>query len=158
MERFRQATTVAIPKAHAGDVSLARTSRFSLHVVEMVLAMMVGMAVFGAIRGVLAPSVFTTALRDHVDARYILMALFMAVPMVLLMRYQGHSWERTAEMVGAMVVPVAIACLLWRVGVPAFSSTTLGAITHVAMYAGMLLAMLYRFGEYAHSGHHPQHA
>jgi hypothetical protein len=86
------------------------------------------------------------------------MAGFMAVPMALLMRHRGHGWGRTAEMVGAMVVPVAAACLLWRFGlgaaVPAVAAPALGTSSHVAMYVGMLLAMLYRFEDYAHAGHH----
>jgi hypothetical protein len=128
------------------------------HLVEMVLAMMVGMAIFGAVRALLDPTGFSAALRSHLDARYLIMAAFMAAPMVLLMRYRGHGWERTAEMVGAMVLPVAATCLLWRFGlgavVPALSDEALGTVSHVAMYLGMLLVMLYRFGDYAHAGSH----
>lgn len=73
----------------------------------------------------------------------------------------GCSWPptsraRQAEMVGAMVVPVAVACLLWRFGlgavIPWVSDTALGTSSHVAMYVGMLLAMLYRFADYGHTG------
>src|SRR6476660_1766324 len=93
---------------HPGPASpAARAGTFLRHVVEMILAMMVGMAIFGGVRALLDPTGFATALRDHLDARYLAMAAFMALPMVLLMRYRGHSWGRTAEMVGAMVVPVA---------------------------------------------------
>jgi hypothetical protein len=97
-------------------------------------------------------------LKEHLDARYLVMAVFMAVPMVLLMRHRCHGWGRTAEMVVAMVLPVAAACLLWRIGVgavvPALSDTALGTSSHVAMYVGMLAAMFYRFGDYAHAGPH----
>jgi flagellar biosynthetic protein FliP len=128
------------------------------HLIEMILAMMVGMAIFSGVRALLDPTGFATALRDHLDARYLAMTGFMALPMVLLMRFRGHSWERTAEMAGAMVVPVAAACLLWRFGlgavVPWVSGEALGTVSHVAMYVGMLLAMLYRFGDYAHAGPH----
>jgi hypothetical protein len=138
-----------------------RVGRFLWHLGEMVLAMMAGMAGFGAVRALLDPSGFAAVLREHLDVRCLAMAAFMAVPMALLMRYRGHGWVRTAEMVGAMVGPVVVACLLWRVGlgavVPALSSQALGTSSHVAMYVGMLLAMLYRFGDYAYAGHHGQH-
>jgi flagellar biosynthetic protein FliP len=145
--------------AHQEQRSRAgRVGRFLRHLLEMVFAMMVGMALFGGVRALLDPTGFADVLRQHLDTRYLAMTGFMAVPMVLLMRYRGHAWARTAEMVGAMVVPVAVACVLWRFGVgavvPALSDRALGTSSHVAMYVGMLLAMLYRFGDYAHAGAH----
>jgi flagellar biosynthetic protein FliP len=151
----------AVVSAHAHHEQRSRAGRvgrFLRHLLEMVLAMMVGMALFGGARALLDPTGFADVLRQHLDARYLAMTGFMAVPMVLLMRYRGHGWARTAEMVGAMAAPVAAACLLWRFGlgaaVPALSDQALGTSSHLAMYAGMLLAMLYRFGDYAHAGPH----
>jgi hypothetical protein len=156
MDRLAHTGAVRI---HAGPIArAARLGSFLRHFVEMILAMMVGMAVFGGVRALLDPTGFADVLRDHLDLRYLAMAGFMAVPMVPLMRYRGHSWARTAEMVGAMVVPVAAACLLWRFGlgavIPALADEALGTVSHVAMYVGMLLAMLYRFGDYGHAGPH----
>jgi hypothetical protein len=144
---------------HPRPVSrMTRVRSFLRHFVEMILAMMVGMAIFGGVRALLDPTGFAAVLRDHLDARYLLMAAFMAAPMALLMHHRGHGWERTAEMVGAMVLPVAAACLLWRFGlgavVPALSDEALGTVSHVAMYVGMLLVMLHRFSEYGHAGPH----
>jgi deazaflavin-dependent oxidoreductase (nitroreductase family) len=148
----------AVPGHHGRPARAGRVGGFLRHLAEMVLAMMVGMAIYGGVRALIDPSAFSEALRVHLDARYLAMALFMAGPMVLLMRYRGHGWRRTGEMVGAMVVPVAAACLLWRAGVgevvPALSDEALGTSAHVAMYVGMLLAMLYRFGDYSHAGPH----
>src|SRR4051812_27413664 len=101
---------------HDQRSSAGQVGRFLIHLVEMVLAMMVGMAVYGGVRALLDPTGFVDVLREHLDVRYLVMTAFMAVPMVLLMRLRGHGWARTAEMVGAMTVPVAVACLLWRVG------------------------------------------
>src|SRR2546423_332664 len=142
---------------HPGAASrAARVGFFLRHFVEMVLAMMVGMAIFGGVRALLDPTGFAEMLREHLDVRLLAMAGFMAAPMVLLMHHRGHGWERTAEMVGAMVLPVAAACLLWRFGlgavIPALADEALGTVSHVAMYVGMLLVMLYRFGEYGHAG------
>jgi hypothetical protein len=51
-----------------------------------------------------------------------------------------------------------VACLLWRFGIgtviPQLSDSALGTTAHIAMYVGMLLAMLYRFADYAHTGRH----
>jgi hypothetical protein len=145
---------------HPGHPALAPTAHFLWHFAEMVIAMMVGMAIFGGLRAALDPTGFADALREHLDLRYLAMTVFMAVPMVPFMRYRGHSWERSAEMVAAMAVPVVVVCLLWRVGlgsvVPIFSDSGLKSTTHNAMFVGMLAAMVYRFGEYAHTGGHKE--
>jgi flagellar biosynthetic protein FliP len=93
------------------------------------------------------------ALRDHLDFRLVLMAVFMAAPMAALMRVRQHSWERTGEMAAAMVVPVALVCL--PAHVTTLSDDVVAGFSHVLMYVGMLVVMLARFGEYAHAGHHP---
>src|SRR6266508_1043215 len=87
------------PHAHHQRRSGAgRVGRFVRHLVEMVLAMLVGMALYGGVRALLDPTGFADVLREHLDARYLAMTGFMAVPMALLMRYRGHGWARTAEM------------------------------------------------------------
>jgi hypothetical protein len=153
-------TPGAVQVASESGPFARQVRRFLRHFAEMVIAMMVGMAGFGGVRALLNPTRFADVLRVHLDIRYLAMTAFMAVPMVMLMRHRRHGWARTAEMVGAMAAPVAAACLLWRVGlgavVPALSDKALGTVSHLAMYTGMLLAMLYRFGDYAHAGRHVQ--
>jgi hypothetical protein len=142
---------------HAPAFLNGRVGRFAWRLAEMVIAMNVGMGVFAIVRALLTPTGFSDMIQEHRDVRYLGMALFMTAAMALFMRYRGHSWERTVEMTVAMVVPIAVACLLWRFGfgaiLPQVSDGALGTTTHVAMYGGMLLAMLYRFGEYAHTEH-----
>jgi hypothetical protein len=132
--------------------------RFLLHLGEMVIAMMIGMAIFGGLRAALGGAAPADALRDHLDFRLVMMVLFMALPMAALMRVQKHSWERTAEMVGAMAGPVVAVCLLWHFGIGSavwgLTEDTVPASSHILMYLGMVLAMLSRFGEYAHAGPH----
>jgi len=132
----------------------AQAGRFLRHLGEMVLAMWVGMAVFGGLRAVLAGTGLVDVLGDHLDFRLVAMALFITVPMVALMRVRGHRWERTAEMVGAMVAPVAAICLMAH-AVPGLSDATVSAASHALMYLGMLLVMLTRLAEYTHVGPHP---
>jgi hypothetical protein len=135
---------------------LAYVGRFLRHLVEMILAMMLGMAVWGAILGlILTPIGYGDVVRASPELRFGVMAFFMSVPMVLLMRYRGHTWERGIEMAAAMVAPMGVVVLCWRLGtgayIPFFSEQALSASTHVAMYLGMILLMLYRHKEYAHS-------
>jgi hypothetical protein len=133
----------------------AYVGRFVRHLAEMILAMLVGMAVWGAILSlVLNPIGLGGEVRTYPEVRYGLMAVFMSVPMVLLMRYRKHSWGRGMEMVLGMVAPMAAVVLCWRLGVgayiPWFADQGLGTSTHVAMYLGMVLLMLYRRKEYVH--------
>jgi len=140
---------------YRGPSRLAYVGRFLRHLVEMIVAMMVGMAIWAAILGlILKPIGYGNVVRASPELRFGLMALFMSVPMILLMRYRGHSWERGMEMVVAMVVPMGAVVLCWRLGmgvyVPFFSEEALSLSTHVAMYLGMILLMLYRHKEYTH--------
>jgi hypothetical protein len=126
--------------------------RFLRHLGEMVLAMWVGMAVFGGLRALLGGPGPADVLRDHFNFSLVTMALFMAVPMVALMRVRGHRWERGAEMAAAMVVPVLAVCLV--ADFTGISDAGVSAASHILMYLGMLLVMFARFGEYAHAGPH----
>ena len=132
--------------------------QFVRHYLEMVVAMVLGMVLLGPLESALLNPLGWAAVRGVPELEALIMASNMTVAMVVWMRHRGHGWGRTAEMVAGMSVPVVLACALWRVGlgdaVPALSDKALGTTVHVAMYAGMLLAMLYRFGDYAHAGPH----
>src|SRR5919109_937816 len=91
--------------------------RFALHLGEMLLAMVVGMALFGALfSGILvaAGTTYDEALATVPELIALVLMFNMTVPMVLWMRHRGHSTARVAEMAGAMVVVGVAACvLLW---------------------------------------------
>ena len=76
--------------------------RFLRHLLEMIVVMMLGMCVLGAAWGafheIVFGSAFADAWRDYVGLAAFAMAFNMTVPMVLWMRYRGHSWERGGEM------------------------------------------------------------
>jgi hypothetical protein len=125
--------------------------RFLRHYLEMVAAMLVGMVVLGAaLRGGLALAGL------HYPTRYAeLVALEMAVTtsvgIVAWMRYLGHRWASTLEMVGAMFAPaVALVPLLW-LGV--IAGDALLVLEHLAMLPLMFLVMLRRRAEYGGSSH-----
>ena len=124
--------------------------RFTRHLLEMVVAMMVGMGVFGlALWALGEPPGYANLLVE-----YGLMGAFMAAPMVGWMRYRGHSWRDGGEMTAAMLVPMLAPVALVEVGVavPGLSEGSLMMVSHVAMIGGMVALMVYRFDRYAH-GH-----
>ena len=129
--------------------------RFTRHLLEMVVAMVAGMVVLGAVIWALGePPGYANLLVE-----YGLMGAFMAAPMVGWMRYQGHPWSDGAEMTAAMLVPMLALTLPVELGVavPGLSEGSLMMLSHVAMIGGMVALMVYRFERYAH-GSHDRHA
>ena len=125
--------------------------RFLRHLFEMIVVMMLGMCVlgaaFGAFHELALGSGFAAAWRDHVVLAAFAMAFNMTVPMVLWMRYRGHSWERGGEMAAAMNVPVLpLLVLYWFGAIP--SEGVLG-LQMMLMLPAMLGVMLFRKEEYS---------
>ena len=126
---------------------------FMRHLLEMVLAMIAGMAVLGTGIGVLGePPGYANP-----SVEYGLMAAFMAAPMVAWMRHRGHSWSDGLEMTAAMLVPMFALVLPVELGVaryvPGLTQGSLPLLSHVAMIGGMAALMLYRLDRYAHGAH-----
>jgi hypothetical protein len=124
--------------------------RFARHLLEMVVAMMLGMGVFGLALAVMGePPGYANLL-----VRYGVMGAFMAAPMVAWMRYRGHTWWDGLEMTVAMLVPMFALVLPVALGVaryvPGLSEQSLMMLSHVAMVAGMVVLMIYRRDTYAH--------
>ncbi len=137
----------------------AKVGHFVWHLVQMVLAMAVGMAIYVALfRLVLTPEGYKAVQIEQPFLWYAEMAVFMTVPMVAWMRHHGYRWRRCAEMSGAMLIPPAGLIALVQLGVTAYlpwlSTRTLPASTHIAMLLGMLLSMLHRRAEYSDGRHH----
>ena len=128
--------------------------RFTRHLLEMVVAMFAGMAVLGVTIAVVGEPPGYDA---HPLVRYGLMGGFMAAPMVGWMRYRGHSWSDGLEMAVAMLAPMFTLVIPVESGVagyvPGLSEASLPIFSHVAMIAGMVVLMIYRFERYAHGTH-----
>jgi hypothetical protein len=123
---------------------------FLRHYLEMVIAMFVGMGVLAAawagieaVTGLVLPSA--------PEALALRMAFDMSVGMVVWMRYRGHGWAATLEMVAAMFAPAVLLAPLSLAGV--ISGDLLMIVTHVAMLPLMLAVMLRRRAEYGHAAH-----
>ena len=127
--------------------------QFTRHLLEMVVAMIAGMALLGVMVGVLGePPGYANLL-----IKYGLMGVFMSAPMVAWMRYQGHSWWDGLEMTVAMLVPMFALVLPVEFDVaryvPGLSDQSLLLLSHVAMIVGMAVLMIYRWDRYAHGAH-----
>ena len=122
--------------------------RFALHYLEMVVAMVAGMAVLGgALRVVLAAAGVEYSMARFPELMILEMGLTMALGMTAWMRYRGHGWPSTLEMSAAMLVPaVAVVPPVW-LGV--LDGGAAMALEHVAMFPLMLAVMLRRRAEYA---------
>jgi ABC-type tungstate transport system substrate-binding protein len=119
---------------------------FGRHLIEMGLAMMVGMIVSAAIFLSAMGMTAEEAMREHAVLFVVLQALGMTVAMVAWMRHRRHNWRSSSEMAMAMVVPaVPLICLrlLDIISGPICSFYCLATI--VAMVA----LMLYRRSDYA---------
>jgi hypothetical protein len=133
--------------------------RFLRHFAEMLVVMMLGMCVFGAafreLHVLVFGSGFDAAWRDHVVLAAFAMAFNMTVPMVLWMRYRGHSWERGGEMAAAMNLPVLPALVLYAFGV--IPARGVLGLQMMLMVPAMLAVMLYRKQEYSAPHHRASH-
>ena len=129
------------PASHA-----RRTLRFLRHLLEMTVAMMLGMFALGLVAG--ASGVDPIEFRlDYPELALLAMASAMSVPMVAWMRRRGHSWRMGAEMSGAMFVPaLAIIACYWLGGV---SAEPMCGLACAAMIPAMVVAMLFRLEDYA---------
>jgi len=121
--------------------------QFARHYLEMVAAMVIGMIVLGGASELLLD------LPDDTAVTLVEMAIAMTVPMVAWMRFRGHSWRLSYEMAAAMLIPAAGALVVLGAGIVEDEMALL-VFEHIAMFVGMLLAMLLRFDEYAGHHHH----
>ena len=140
-----------IPQTERRPSRRTLVARFAFHYVEMVLAMVAGMVVFGGLVAVLA----SAAGLDHSHQTYpvtgaVEMALTMSLGMALWMRIRRHRWRHVAGMTAAMVAPLAVLLPLVWTGVLAAGSLMM--LEHVLMFPLMLLVML--LSPSAYTGHH----
>ena len=133
--------------------------RFLRHLLEMIVVMMLGMCVlgvgWGAFHEVVFGSAFADAWRDYVGLAAFAMAFNMTVPMVLWMRYRGHSWERGGEMAIAMNLPLLPLLLLYSRDL--ILAQAVLELQMMLMIPAMVLAILYRRDGYSASHQTARH-
>ena len=113
------------------------------HYLEMVLAMIVGMAVFGGLVSVGLALAGHANLLEHVSIRAPIMATNMCLGMALWMHHRGHAWRDIAEMsLLAMYLPLLILYIPYLIGALP-EGAVLGPM-HFLMLPAMALVMLRR--------------
>ena len=121
--------------------------RFALHYGEMCLAMLVGMVLLWPVWMLATAGASSGHWLRSSEVETLVMATTMALPMAGWMRFRGHGWAPTLEMGGAMYAGFAVALpLYWLGGLGAHGLMMVG---HVGMFVLMLVAMLWRWEEYA---------
>lgn len=133
--------------------TVSKTGRFLLHLLEMLIAMQVGMMLFHLVLGLLRIFSISSAFESGTTLHAVTMTVFMTIPMVAWMIFRGHGWRHCIEMVIAMVAPVALIGLLCQLGIDAYLPWLAGLSTPL-MFLGMILAMLYRRDHYTRTKGH----
>jgi hypothetical protein len=121
------------------------SGRFVRHVLEMALAMVIGMIASAAVFVTALGTTVDEALRQHAVLFVVVQALGMSLAMVAWMRYRGHGWRSCAEMAGAMVVPAIPLIGLRLAGT--IGGPICGAYCALSI-AAMVLVMFYRRSDY----------
>ena len=119
---------------------------FLRHLLEMTLAMMVGMIVSATIFLNAVGMTAAEAMREHAVLFVVLQAFGMTLAMVAWMRHQRHTWRSSSEMAAAMVIPaVPLICLRL---LDVISGPICGVYC-LATIVAMVVVMLYRRNDYA---------
>ncbi len=137
--------------------SASKMGYFPLHLLEMSVAMMVGMPILFMLRSLIPTSSgYAAAFKSGTILSELAMAIFMTIPMVAWMILRGHGWRHSAEMGFAMFAPVAAVFVLRLLGADAYLPW-ISKVSHLGMFFGMVIAMLYRRDHYpgktVHSAH-----
>jgi hypothetical protein len=139
------------PTAVAGSPRGPQLKRFSRHVIEMTVAMLLGMAVLGmafrALHVALFGTGFDAAWHEHTELAVFAMTFNMTLPMVVLMRYRGHAWDRCGEMAAAMFVLAFTLLVPFWLG--PLSADAVLPLEMALMLPTMIAVMALRFDEYA---------
>ncbi|HEU5099237.1 MAG TPA: hypothetical protein VFU22_09470, partial [Roseiflexaceae bacterium] len=84
---------------HRLRTSASKLGRFLLHLLEMLLAMMIGMPILYMLGNLIPPSSsYAAAFVSGTNLNDLAMVVFMTVPMVAWMIVRGHGWRHSAEM------------------------------------------------------------
>lgn len=148
--------TIKQASAHQLRNVASKTGRFLLHLLEMLIAMQVGMGIFHLMLGLIRIFSNSRAFESGTALHAITMTVFMTVPMVAWMIFRGHGRRHCIEMVIAMIAPVALIGLLCQLGVDVYIPWLAGLSTPV-MLLGMIAAMLYRKEHYTGKVKHSVH-
>ncbi|MFC4852113.1 hypothetical protein [Actinophytocola glycyrrhizae] len=132
------------------------TWNFVQHLLEMTVAMFVGMFALGMPAGALFDWLGWSALNELTVPSTLVMATTMSIGMAAWMRFRGCGWQATAQMCLAMFVPFLVMYPFYLTGLA--GSAAVMVVGHVLMTPAMVVAMLLRRDEYTCSHHRPARA
>lgn len=136
------------------QVRHSATYNFWRHFLEMVIAMLVGMAVLGgAVSGIFS-LLGHSSLLHYAGLRALLMEGYMIIGMAVWMRHRGHGTRSVVEMGTAMLIPYLLLIGPFEAGLISRAGLLIGE--HALMLPAMVLAMLHRHDEYSRD--HRDHA
>ena len=122
--------------------------KFTVHFLEMVVAMAVGMVALHPVWTLVLDAVGAPGLMDNPYTGALIMATNMTVAMSAWMKIRGHRWRPIAEMGAAMYLPFLVLFVPLALGL--IDTGALMIWGHVLMLPAMAAAMLLRPSEYAH--------
>jgi len=126
---------------------------FVQHLLEMTVAMVIGMVVLGMPGEMLWDALGWGVLNDVMVPSTLLMATYMSIGMAVWMRVRGCSWPAIVEMSLAMYVPFVLMYPFYFAGWVSDMGVML--VGHLLMIPAMVVAMLFRLPEY--TGQHGAH-
>ncbi|GAB3458145.1 hypothetical protein [Actinophytocola sediminis] len=126
---------------------------FVQHLLEMVVAMFVGMFALGMPAEMLFEALGWTSVTEDLVPATLLMATYMSLGMAAWMRVRGCGWPAVREMALAMYVPFLLMYPLYAAGWA--SSGAVMVVGHVLMVPAMVVAMLFRLDEYTGTHRRP---
>jgi hypothetical protein len=140
--------TSSATTAHVETTHSLSAKKFTVHFLEMVVAMVVGMVALHPVWTFVLDAVGAPGLMDNPYTGALVMATNMTVAMSAWMGFRGHRWRPIAEMGVAMYLPFLVLFVPLALGVIGEGALMLWG--HVLMLPAMAAAMLLRPSEYAH--------
>ena len=122
--------------------------KFTVHFLEMVVAMAVGMVVLHPVWMFLLDASGAAWLMSNPYTGALIMATNMTVAMSAWMKFRGHRWRPIVEMGAAMYLPFLVLFAPLALGV--IDKGALMLWGHLLMLPAMAAAMVLRPHEYAH--------
>jgi deazaflavin-dependent oxidoreductase (nitroreductase family) len=122
-------------------------ANFVRHLIEMLVAMLIGMATLGAAVSIIFGLLGHSNVLHYAGLRGLLMTGYMIVGMSVWMRHRRHAWATVGEMAIAMTIPYVL--LIGPYSAGALSEAAFLGAMHLLMIPLMIVAMLRRRDEYA---------
>ena len=122
--------------------------KFTLHFLEMIVAMAVGMVALPPVWTLVLDAVGAPGLMHNPYTSALIMATNMTLAMSAWMKVRGHRWRPIAEMGAAMYLPFLVLFVPLALGL--IDEGALMLWGHLLMLPAMAAAMLLRPHEYAH--------